>query len=124
LLHGAYVNSSPQPAGGGGVSKAVQVPFILVETRARSDLFAPLVHKAEVDMAFRGREHEGAVWHVRMLAQDLGYFFGEWDGAFFPIFRQESILRFCPDMDTPVGKVKVRKVERLEFAAAKACREH
>jgi hypothetical protein len=61
---------------------------------------------------------------MRVLAQDLGDLFGERDGAFFPIFRQKRILRFCPDVDAPVGEVKVRPVERLEFAAAKACREH
>jgi peroxiredoxin len=59
-----------------------------------------------------------------MFLQDLGQFFGEWDGAFFPIFRQKRILRFCPDVDSPVCQVQVRPVERLEFAAAKACREH
>ena len=59
-----------------------------------------------------------------MLLQDLGDFFGEWDGAFFPIFRQKRILRFCPDVDAPVRQVQVRPVERLEFAAAKACGEH
>jgi hypothetical protein len=33
----------PQPAGGGGVSKAMEVPFVLVETRARGDLLATVV---------------------------------------------------------------------------------
>jgi hypothetical protein len=40
-----------------------------------------------------------------MFLQDLGQFFGEWDGAFFPIFRQKRILRFCPDVDSPMGEV-------------------
>jgi hypothetical protein len=41
-----------------------------------------------------------------MFLQDLGQFFGEWDGAFFLIFRQKRILRFCPDADAPVRQVK------------------
>jgi hypothetical protein len=61
---------------------------------------------------------------MRMFAQDLGNFLRERDGAFFRIFPQKRILRFCPDVDAPTGEVKVREVERLEFAAAKACREH
>jgi hypothetical protein len=61
---------------------------------------------------------------MRVPPQDLGYFFGEWDGAFFPIFRQKRILRFCPDVDAPVREVQVRPVERLEFAAPEPSREH
>ena len=59
-----------------------------------------------------------------MLLQDLGQFFGEWDGAFFPIFRQKRILRFGPDVDAPVGEVQVRPVERLELTPAESSREH
>jgi hypothetical protein len=59
-----------------------------------------------------------------MPAQDLGYLFGEWDGAFFPIFRQKRILRFCPDVDAPVREVQVRPVERLELGAPEPSREY
>ena len=123
-MHGAHVDPRPQPASCGSVPETVEEPFFGVEFRACRDLLTPVVQKAVVEMAFRGREDERAVRHMRMFAQDLRDLFGVRDGAFFPIFRQKPVLGFCPDVDAPTGEVKVRPVERLEFAAAKACREH
>lgn len=39
---------------------------------------------------------------MRVLAQDFGHFVGERDSAFFPIFWQEPVLGFCPDVDAPM----------------------
>jgi len=50
--------------------------------------------KAVVEVALWRREDNGAIRHLRMRAQDLCYFLGEWDGAFFPIFRQKPVLWF------------------------------
>jgi hypothetical protein len=95
----------------------MEVPFCLVEFRAGRGFLTPVVEEAAIEVALRGRKDEGAVGQVRMPAQYIGYLFGEWDGAFFPIFRQKRILRFCPDVDAPMRQVQVRPVERLEFAA-------
>jgi len=100
------------------------MPFGRVEPRAFGDVFTAVVQKALVQVAFRRREDDGAIRHLRVRAQDLRYFFLEWDGAFFPIFRQEPILGFGPDVDAPMRQIQVRPVERLEFAAPKACCEH
>src|SRR5438105_1072458 len=102
----------------------MEMPLGGIETRACGDVLAAVMQKAVVEVAFGRREDQGALGHSRMSAQDVGDFFGEWDGAFFPIFWQKRILRFCPDVDTPVGEVKVRPVERLEFAAPESSREH
>jgi hypothetical protein len=48
----------------GGVAEAMQVPFRLVESCARGDLLASLVHEPEVDVALRGREGE-RLWTLR-----------------------------------------------------------
>ena len=123
-MHSAHVNPGAEPAGGGGIAEAMEVPFCWIELGAGRDLLAALVEEAVIKVAFRRREDERAVRYMRVPAKDLRYFFGEWDGAFFPIFRQKRILRFCPDVDAPVREVQVRPVERLEFAAVESCREH
>jgi len=94
------------------------MPFCGIEPRALGNVLTAVVQKAVVEVALWRREDNGAIRHLRMRAQDLCYFLGEWDGAFFPIFRQKPVLWFCPDVDAPMRQIQVRPVERLEFAAA------
>src|SRR5947199_6265767 len=74
LLHRSDVYSRPEPAGSGGVSETVEMPFGWVELRALGDLFASVVEKAVVEVALRRWEHQRAIRYFRMLAQDLRHF--------------------------------------------------
>src|ERR1700674_2097499 len=101
----------------------MQVPFRLVQSGSLCDLLAPLMQKAVVEMTLRGRENQWTVPEPRVFAENLSDFGGDGDGALFPIFRQKSVLRFCSDVNTPMRKIQVRPMERLEFTATKARRE-
>src|SRR5436190_1499930 len=45
------------------------------------------------------------------------------NAAFFPVLRDEFVLRFCADMHASSRKVKIRPMQRLELSAAQpACK--
>ena len=44
-MHGAHVNPGAEPASGGGIAEAMEVPFCLVKFRAGGDLLAAVMQK-------------------------------------------------------------------------------
>jgi len=65
-LHSSDINPCAEPAGGGGIAEAMEVPLGGIEFRPGRDLLAALVKKAVVEAAFRGRKDQGAVRHMRV----------------------------------------------------------